>query len=282
MHPCAGTQSESAPSPVTDRSSTEMVNQDSSWRSATLHSFDAIRLSEMDDVALLCRSDTKYILGEEQLSQVLAGLTGHYQILEIDGRWLHRYRTLYFDTSDLALYLQHHSGWRNRYKVRQRAYADSGLTFLEVKQKTNGHTTVKSRMQIPALCSQIAPDAKAFLRTTYPYPVEALEPKLLNTFQRLTLVSMHSVERVTVDVGLCFLWNDAHVSLAGIAVAEVKQDGFSADSQFVRQMRASGVGATGISKYCIGVSMLYPEVKHNSFEPQLRQIARLVHEGRPT
>jgi len=85
---------------------------------------------------------------------------------------------------------------------------------------------------------------------------------------------------VTVDMDLRFLWNGVRVSLAGIAIAEVKQDGFSMDSEFIRQMRALGVRATGFSKYCIGVSMLYPEVKHNRFKPQLRQIAELLREGR--
>ena len=109
-----------------------------------------------------------------------------------------------------------------------------------------------------------------------------MEPKLFNAFQRITLVSKHSVERLTVDVDLHFLWKGTCVSLAGIAIAELKQDGFSMGSEFVRQMRALGVRATGFSKYCIGVTMLFPEVKHNRFNPQLRQIAKLMRERRTT
>jgi hypothetical protein len=249
-------------------------------RSTLLQSFDTIRLSEMGHVALLRRTDTKYLLSEEQFLRALARLTDHYQILEIDGRRLHRYRTLYFDTQNLALYRQHHDGWRNRYKVRERAYIDSGLAFLEIKHKIDAHTTVKSRLRTRELSSQIARDAEPFLRTHYPYRVEDLQAKLFNTFQRITLVSTHSVERLTVDVDLHFLWNGLDVPLPGIAIAEVKQDGFSMDSEFVRQMRALGVRATSLSKYCIGVSMLYPEVKHNRFKPQFRQIAALSHGGR--
>ena len=272
------TQSETVLSPVTAFAPTMTTTRDSSWQSALLQSFDAIRLSEMDNVALLRRTDTKYLLSEEQLFRALSRLTDHYRILEIDGRRLHRYRTLYFDTQNLALYLQHHNGWRNRYKVRERVYADSDLAFLEIKHKINANTTIKSRMRTRELSSQIARGDESFLRTHYPYQVEELEAKLFNTFQRLTLVSTHSVERLTVDVGLRFLWNGARMSLAGIAIAEVKQDGFSMDSEFVRQMRALGVRATRFSKYCIGVSMLYPEVKYNRFKPQFRQIAKLLPE----
>ncbi len=273
----AAAQPKAAPFPMAALAPTMTAKRgSSSWRSVSLQSFDAIHLSEMGHVALLRRTDTKYLMSEKQFFQALARLTDHYRILEIDGRRLHHYQTLYFDTQDLALYQQHHNGWRNRYKVRERAYADSDLAFLEVKKKTNTNTTIKSRMRTQEVSSQITRDAESFLCTHYPYQVEDLEPKLYNAFQRITLVSKHSVERLTVDMGLRFLWDGAHVSLDGIVIAEVKQDGFSVNSEFVRQMRALCVRATSFSKYCIGVSMLYPEVKHNRFKPQLRQIAKIL------
>jgi hypothetical protein len=280
MYPHIATQSKAASSPVTAYASRMTTERDSIRWPAVLHAFEAVHLSEMGHAALLRRTDTKYLLGEAQLSWVLARLTDHYRILEIDGRRLHHYQTLYFDTQDLALYQQHHNGWRNRYKVRERAYADSDLAFLEIKQKTNTNTTIKSRRRTRALSSQLPRNAAPFLRRHYPYRMEELEAKLFNTFQRITLVSTHSVERLTVDVDLRFLWNGVCATLAGIAIAEVKQDGFSTNSEFVRQMRAVGVRATSFSKYCIGVSMLYPEVKHNRFKPQLRQIEKLLQERR--
>ena len=278
-YPYAKTQTKTTPFPAATRSP-RIAKRASVWRSDLLQRFDAIHLSEMDHVKLLRRTDTKYLMSEEQLSRALAHLADYYRVLEVGGRRLQHYQTLYFDTQDLSLYQQHHSDRRNRYKVRERAYVDSDLAFLEIKHKVNANTTVKSRMQTRELRPQIARDAEPFLHAHYPYQVEALEPKLLNTFERITLVSKHSVERITIDVGLRFLWNGADVSLAGIAIAEVKQDGFSNDSAFVQQMRALGVRPTGFSKYCIGVSMLYPEVKHNRFKPQLNHIDRLLQEGR--
>jgi hypothetical protein len=280
-YPYAKTQIKTTPFPAVT-SSPRMAKRASVRKSALLQRFDAILLSEMDHVKLLRRTDTKYLMSEEQLSRALAHLTDHYRILEVGGRRLQHYQTLYFDTQNMSLYRQHHSDRRNRYKVRERAYVDSDLAFLEIKHKVNANTTVKSRMRTRELTSQIARDAESFLHTNYPYQVEDLEPKLLNTFERITLVSKHSVERITIDVGVRFLWNGADVSLAGIAIAEVKQDGFSMDSTFVQQMRALGVRPTGFSKYCIGISMLYPEVKHNRFKPQLNQIDRLLQEGRTT
>ena len=274
------TQSEVAQPSIPAFASMVTVERDSSWWPALLQGFEAVQLSEVGRAALLRRTDTKYLMSEDQLSWALACLVDHYRILEIDGRRLHHYQTLYFDTRDLALYQQHHNGWRNRYKVRERAYADSDLAFLEIKQKINANTTIKSRRQTRALSTRLPRNAAPFLRMHYPYPVEELEAKLFNAFRRITLVSTYRVERLTVDLGLRFLWNGVCVSLPGIVIAEVKQDGFSMDSDFIRQMRALGVRATSFSKYCIGVSMLYPEVKHNRFKPQLRQIDKLLYEGR--
>jgi hypothetical protein len=49
------------------------------------------------------------VLHVDHLYGALASLTEHYRILEIDGVRLHRYETLYFDTTDFALYRQHHA-----------------------------------------------------------------------------------------------------------------------------------------------------------------------------
>ncbi|MFO7697889.1 MAG: VTC domain-containing protein [Anaerolineae bacterium] len=110
----AANRPEAAPSPPAALPSVWMAEPDPPWRTALLERFDAIDLSEMDDVALLHRTDTKFLLSEEQVFQALTRLIDRYRILETNGRRLQRYRTLYFDTQNLALYRQHHDGKRNR------------------------------------------------------------------------------------------------------------------------------------------------------------------------
>ena len=112
-----------------------------------LECFDPICLSQMKKFALLNRTDTKYVMSVGQLHNALANLSEHYRVLEINRLRMHHYRTLYFDTQDFALYQRHHSGGRNRYKVRSREYVDSGLSFLEIKLKTNKDRTIKSRLK---------------------------------------------------------------------------------------------------------------------------------------
>ncbi len=240
-----------------------------------LHRFASINLAQMEDMALLRRIDTKYVLSETQLYQALSHLTTDYRVLEIEGQRQQRYQTLYFDTPDFALYRQHHDGWRSRYKVRSRVYTDSGLAFLEVKHKTNQNVTVKHRMQTPELVTRIDDWAEDFLYTCFPYPSTALTVKLQNTFRRITLVSTNGVERVTVDIGLSSHANGAHLALPGIAIVEVKQPAFSLRSAFVGQMRTLGVRPLSFSKYCIGVAQLYDRIKANRFKPQCRYLDKL-------
>jgi hypothetical protein len=245
----------------------------------TLERFAPISLAAMDAVALLSRIDTKYVMSETQLCQALSRLTEDYTVLEIEGRMLHRYQTLYFDTPDFALYRQHHNGWNNRYKVRARTYIDSRLNFLEVKHKTNKGLTVKSRLQAPERITQIDTRVGNFLNTCYPDAPKSLEPKLWNSFQRITLVSKNHVERLTLDMGLHFQLGQAHAALPGIVIAEVKQEGFSLRSDFVGQMRTLGVREMGFSKYCMGLSLLCNQVKSNNFKPQWLHIDKIMREG---
>ncbi len=239
--------------------------------------FTAISLEDLCSVALLRRVDTKYVLREHQLYQALANLSEDYAVLEIAGRRLHHYRTLYFDTPNFALYRQHHNGLRSRYKVRSRAYMDTHLNFLEVKHKTNKDITIKSRQQMPEMTMHMDTLAEGFIESYYPDAPQDLEPKVWNSFQRITLVSKHAMERLTLDIGVHFWWKQKRAALPGIAVAEVKQPSFSLQSDFVDQMRMLGVRAMRFSKYCMGVSLLYDQVKHNNFKPQWLYIDKLLH-----
>ncbi|NLG26540.1 MAG: polyphosphate polymerase domain-containing protein [Chloroflexi bacterium] len=246
---------------------------------APLEHMEPISLAEMDAVALLDRVDTKHVLQRAQLPQLLAALTPHYLVLEVAGVRQARYRTLYFDTRQLELYGWHHAGRAERFKVRSRAYVDSGLAFLEIKRKTNHGRTLKERMPTAALLIEIGAEADAFVSAATGAALDALQPTLWNTFERITLVSNSLSERLTIDTNLRFEAHGSACRLAGVAVVEVKQARRDRESQAVRELRALGVRPNGFSKYCLGVAMLYPTAKHNRFKPVLREVKNLMRGG---
>lgn len=96
----------------------------------TLQNFQAITLEKMNDVKLLDRVDRKFICSVEKFESVFEKLTEFYYILEINGIRNFQYSTVYFDTDNFLFYTQHHNGKRNRNKIRQRSYVETGVHFL--------------------------------------------------------------------------------------------------------------------------------------------------------
>jgi hypothetical protein len=246
---------------------------------ATLGEFEPISLAELNRVPLLDRVEVKYMLPLQSIDCVLRALQLAYRVLAIEEQQINHYRTLYFDTPDLAMYRRHHMGARNRYKVRSRQYVESRYTFLEVKHKTNKQHTIKSRLSTDSLVTSMNQASLDFLRDKCPYDGLELVPYLWNTYARITLASKSRAERVTIDMKLAFAWQERKAFLPNIVIAEVKRDGSAEGSDFITLMRRMGIRKTGFSKYCVGITLLYPEVKQNRFRKLHRLIARVSQGG---
>jgi hypothetical protein len=231
--------------------------------------YESINLEQMEDVALLDRTDTKFVMSNWQLSQALAALQADYWMLAVDGKRLNHYRTLYFDSPGFELYLLHVNGRADRYKVRSREYTDTHLSYLEVKHRTPKDRTIKERLCTARPVTWMTAEAEEWLQEVYPYDSQALEPKLWNTFTRLTLVSKQRCERVTLDVDLTFHAGARMAHLDNIAIAEVKMERGNCHSPFMQQMHLQQVHRRGFSKYCIGVGLVYDGVKKNALKPKL-------------
>ena len=243
---------------------------------ASLAQYDPIYLEEMQGVALLNRVEVKYVLPRKLLPHLLNVLRTEYDVLEVGEQRLNRYRTLYFDTADFALYRRHHAGAADRFKVRSRTYVDSQSSFLEVKHKTNKKRVHKSRIQTPAMITALAGDTAGFVADACPYDAETMLPRLWNSYRRITLVDKMRSERVTLDVDLRFDWDNRSNVLPHVVVAEVKQERFSHSSKFMDAMRQHHIRSVGFSKYCMGASLLYPELKQNRFKNRHRLLAKLA------
>ncbi|WP_129628570.1 polyphosphate polymerase domain-containing protein [Candidatus Oscillochloris fontis] len=238
--------------------------------------FSPISLDQMDAVALQNRTDTKYLLRRAQLADILQAVADQYDVLEMAGSRVFGYQTLYFDTPTFDLYLQHHAGRGNRYKLRSRCYLNSGQSFVELKQKSNKGRTLKQRITTPRMVTHWSQDLDAFVARYLTGTVPSLRSQLWNSFSRITLVNRSAQERVTIDLGLRFGSPDTMLALPNLAVVEVKQAGVERRSGIMQQFKAAGVRPHGFSKYCVGVAMLYPHIKHNRFKPHLRIIEQLA------
>ena len=244
--------------------------------SGHIHSFEPVSLSDIGNATLLERKERKYLLTEEQAEKILKDLTDYYLVLEIENSRIGGYETLYFDTRDYGMYLQHHNGKTNRFKVRSRHYESSNQNYFEIKEKTNKGRSMKTRLPTQCLVTTIEPELDAFLDSHFPYDASEFIPQILNTYQRITLVSRGMNERVTMDFNLGFMHKNKQITLPGVVIIEVKTGDNENQSPVQDLLSYMRIHSTSFSKYCIGISLLCPEVKHNRFIPKIRWLSEVV------
>lgn len=241
-----------------------------------LNNFTPIYLDEMKSVRLMNRVDTKFVTTLPRLRQLLAMAQEDYFIQEIDEVRKSAYTTLYYDTPSLEMYLMHHNGCLGRQKVRVRQYVDSGITYLEVKNKNNHRRTRKKRITVDGFGID-SDEKREFLKGLCWFDVDTLRPSLRNWFDRITLVNKGKTERVTIDTGLRF-----HNFLTGIdnsleqaVVVELKRDS-NHRSPLLAMLRDLRIQPHGFSKYCMGTVLSNPDVKKNRMKPKLRYVEHLI------
>ena len=156
--------------------------------------FSPISLKNMDEVKLMNRSDTKFTFSVQKLPILLKKLVPFYDVLEIKGKRLHSYKSLYFDTDDRKFYNDHHNRRVNRHKIRFREYEDSGLIFLEVKCKNNKGKTIKKRMKVNKIPNTLSNDHQRYVTNIMGYSLPVSSKQWIN-FNRITLVHKKLKER---------------------------------------------------------------------------------------
>lgn len=180
----------------------EQLNDLAVWRRMPTLDLDRIAA-----VRLMNRVDTKYLVDERRCMELLERAADQYYVQIIDDCRACRYATLYYDTPQWDMYHLHHNRRLTRQKIRTRTYVETGVTYLEVKNKSNKGRTHKRRMALDrSLFAAAATDTAAadFLRREARYAPEALSPSLATRFVRVTLVNHAMTERLTIDFDLHF------------------------------------------------------------------------------
>lgn len=236
-----------------------------------------IQLSEMDQVKLMNRTDTKYWFHVSRLQEILQIIKDDYFILKIDEQTKLPYTTTYYDTSGNKMYSAHHNGKLNRYKIRRRSYVTSGISFLEIKFKNNKGRTIKKRISAEFGKTLFSSEEIEFLSQHIPFNCENLQPSLINNFSRLTLVNKNFQERCTIDLNLGFKNADHQVSLDDLVIVEIKSEGSPSYSPLARVLRDLRIKSSGFSKYCVGRTITDPSLKRNAFKSKIRSIEKTIH-----
>jgi len=165
------------------------------------------------------------------------------------------------DTNDYLFYQQHQDKVPNRTKVRTRHYSNAGdLAFFEYKQKESG-VTKKFRYQFPAKeHGTMTRGKKRFFagvwQSLYETKVPEISPAIRTKYNRMTLVSQDSSERLTIDfnISVSNLRDKKSYStkLDNIVIIESKSLEKNSLSQKIMQHNNIPL-AKSCSKYALGV-----------------------------
>jgi hypothetical protein len=253
---------------------------------ALLTAAPGIGLDEVRSAELLSRLDSKFIVRESWLPELISSVLaeGDYRILEINGQRQSYYDNCFFDTSDRLSFQNHTRGRKNRHKARIRRYRSNGLSFLEVKHKTVHGRTEKTRLpriSEAAWDQPLSSEERLWLDNTCPEG-EAYQPVMWSEFQRFTFVSPGRSERFTVDTSLRFKSAAGKEAIIpGCAIIEIKQERidrrsalFNALDHFRGHHPPLG-RSTSISKYVIGSALTQPHLPIRTYRPVMKQIERI-------
>lgn len=240
----------------------------------TLSRFKPVSLERLNSLRLMKRMDKKYVFNINKLDELLNKIKDYYEVLEIDNEQIFEYQTDYFDTPNLETYLTHHNKRLNRYKIRLRHYVVNDKTFLEIKKKTNKKRTIKKRIESVKL-DTVNDESLNFIKSNVNIETGNLTKSITNSFSRITLASFETKERITIDFNLKLKLNENSKQLTHIAIAELKSEREKARSAFANALKELKIYQRGFSKYCIGIALLQPNIKKNSFKEDLIFIKKL-------
>lgn len=239
--------------------------------------FKPILLENMNEVKLMNRTDTKYWFHFNRLAILLKSIKDDYFILKIDEESNLPYTTTYFDTAVNKMFIDHHNGKLNRYKIRRRSYVSSGISFLEVKFKSNKGRTIKKRISSEYGNNVLTKNEMEFLGEKIPFCIDDLKPSLINNFSRLTLVNKNFKERCTIDLNLQFQYSNKKIALENLVIVEIKSEGNPSNSPLAKVLRDNRIKTSGFSKYCVGRTVTNARLKRNAFKNKIRKIEKTIN-----
>ncbi|MDD3858966.1 MAG: polyphosphate polymerase domain-containing protein [Bacteroidales bacterium] len=242
-----------------------------------LQLFEPVRLEQLDSVKLLNRVDTKFLLQADILPDILKSMQKDYFVLEINSSRICHYNTIYLDTPEFYFYNQHQTGRLERVKIRVRTYLETGKSFLEIKTKNNHSKKAKDRISISGIGEIKCKKYQKFLQKKTD-KTKILNPVIEVLYSRITLVNREFTERLTIDTDLSYKNDNKSIQVSNLCIIELKQDK-TAKSPVRKVLRDKRIFVSSLSKYCLGIASLYPQVKQNNIKEKIRNINKICYEN---
>ena len=241
--------------------------------------FKITRLEDMKQIAFNERIDIKYFFSLKLLPWLISQIQDDYRILQVENFLIQPYKTVYYDTPSLKLYLDHHNGKLNRFKLRKRLYIANNISFSEIKFKSNKGITFKRRVSTDKNLDVLTDEDRAFFSKHSQIAPEELFPQATNYFNRITLVSNNERERITMDFNLKLERNGMVANLGNLVIAEVKKSREEAVTLMEQKLEELGIKSSSFSKYCTAIAMIEQNTKNNNFKIKVKEYKKVNDES---
>jgi hypothetical protein len=239
--------------------------------------FERLGLNDFGDGRFAERRDRKFPCHINKVAGIIKGLEDHYDMITPNDDSISAIGTLYFDTPEYDFFQDHHRGKGNRLKVRFRKYPDTKTSFLEVKKKSIKGLTLKERVLSPFESNEIDKEMRVFLEENGIKSSSQLEAVLEVNYRRFSFISKDRAERFSIDFEVEFNNSNGQGNFGNLAIVEVKQP-FLETTPIIKKLRENHIREASLSKYCLSLTTLIPELKSNRFKPALRSLQALFHE----
>ena len=231
-----------------------------------LAAIPAIAPSELALVTLGKPAVNTYVVAPSVVDGLIAAVAEGMRALDVDGLRSVHYESVYYDRSDLALYLDAARGRRRRFKVRTRCSPSDAVEMLEVRQNAASGEGVTRRERVHGDDRRrLAADELRFIDQTVGRAgvSEGLMPTLSTRYRRSTLVDPANRIVLTLDENLvCTASSGRHFTLAaGIVEIMSRQGSTVADRWLWRR----GIRPERLSKYGVGLAVLHPHLPSNKW-----------------
>jgi hypothetical protein len=240
--------------------------------------FKITRLEDMKQIAFNERIDIKYFFSLKLLPWLISEIKDNYRILEVEKILIQPYKTVYYDTPSLKLYLDHHNGKLNRYKIRKRMYIANNISFSEIKFKNNRGITQKKRVSTDKNLEVLNEEDLKFFGKNTNLSANDLFPQVTNYFNRITLVSNSERERITLDFNLVLERHGKEINLGNMVIAEVKKLKTEPVTLIEIKLHELGIKSSSLSKYSTAIAMTEDHIKTNNFKVKIKELKKVNDE----
>lgn len=240
-----------------------------------LSKFKTVTLQDITEFGLMDRVETKYVMHKKDLISFISTLPPNLNLLTFNTDPVSIYKTEYYDTEHNSMYLDHHRGKLNRYKVRVRSYENTRTAYMEIKFKNNKGKTLKTRTDINFDNTHLMNDNLIeFVEKNSPYDLNLLKPYITTNYNRTTFIDMQNQIRLTLDTQLSFEDADKSQTFENLCILEIKKT--SAEQTYIeRTMHQLGYKEFSISKYCLAMASL-KNLKKNRFKSKINRLNKIL------